>query len=179
MAKLAHKTFTFLGICSLALSLACFSADEVSDHSHLPVRGSGTYSWFFIDVYIATLYTPIAHSNKDLYQAPLRLRLKYLRDFKGSDIADRSRSEMESAGVGAELLDKWQPLMNKFFPDVKKGDSIEALYTPNKAIQFYLNKKRLLGESKDAQFAKAFLNIWLGEKTSAPDLRRKLLALPK
>ena len=64
--------------------------------------------------------------------------------------------------------------MTALFPDVKEGTHITGIYLPNESVRFYLDGQ-WLGEIRDADFARAFFAIWLDPKTSAPDLRKKLL----
>ena len=153
----------------LLISLANISFAEVEN---LPLRGEGSYSWLFINVYDAALFAP---AGDDIYNKEFRLDLKYKRAFDGEDIAKQSEKEMLSAGVDKSLIKKWQSRMRAVFPNVKKGDVISAKFKPNVGVSFKLNRVKDLGSFNDVEFSKHFLNIWLGEKTSDPKLRRKLL----
>ncbi len=147
-----------------------FSSVKASDV--IPLRGEGTYSWFFLEVYEAKLWAP---EGEDLYKHPLKFQLKYKMDFKGSDIVNRSETEMLQAGVDKKIVKNWKPQMLKIFPNIKKGDRILAEYNPKKGIVFFHNEVKNIGAISDIGFSKNFLNIWLGEKTTDPKLRKKLL----
>lgn len=160
-----------LRIFLLILAFSFVSFGQLQ-YKNLPKRGSGKYTFLFMDIYTATLW---AEKDKPIYSTPLRLELLYKRDFDGEDIASRSVKEMEQAGVSKGVLKEFKSEMFKVFPDVKKGDRIIADFDPKTGVTFYLNSKKRLGQFKDLEFSKHFLNIWLGEKTSDPKLRSKLL----
>ena len=64
--------------------------------------------------------------------------------------------------------------MQQAFPDVKNGDRITGVQQPGEGLRFYVNG-RAGGELRDAEFARRFIGIWLGEQTSQPALRQSLL----
>lgn len=156
----------------LLILLMTFVGVSMAEVERFPLRGEGSYSWLFIDVYDAALFAP---AGDDIYSKEFRLDLKYKRSFDGEDIAKQSEKEMLSAGVSEELIKLWRDRMRAVFPDVKKGDVISALFKPNVGVSFKFNRSETLGSFNDVEFSKHFLNIWLGEKTSDPKLRRKLL----
>ena len=61
--------------------------------------------------------------------------------------------------------------------DVKKGDMLSAELHSDGLISFYFNQQPL-GKTSDPKLGPAFFDIWLSEKTTAPELRQLLLALP-
>jgi hypothetical protein len=110
---------------------------------------------------------------------PSWLELKYARDFEGSDIAERSIDEMEEIGAGTEVQRQgWLVKLNEIFPDVKKGHTLSALFTPGKGVQFFRNGLPL-AKVDDPELAEAFMGIWLDPKTSAPEMRRELIGLKR
>nr|WP_255411443.1 chalcone isomerase family protein [Limnobacter sp. SAORIC-690] len=105
--------------------------------------------------------------------------MKYARDFEGSDIAERSIDEMEEIGAGTEVQRQgWLVKLNEIFPDVKKGHTLSALFTPGKGVQFFRNGLPL-AKVDDPELAEAFMGIWLDPKTSAPEMRRELIGLKR
>lgn len=143
---------------------------------NLPLRGAGEYKWFLLSIYEARLW---AERGDDIYSRPLVLQLKYSRDFKGKDIAEQSAKELLSTGVPKGQVTEWKQGLLAIFPDVKEGDIILASYHPENGILFHLNSQKELGRISDLNFSQKFLDIWLGEKTTAPDLRKKLLGINK
>ena len=148
-----------------------------ADHifQHVPdaeIVGHGRMSVLFWDVYDATLFGPKGTWRKD---KPFALKLDYLRELKGKKIADRSIEEMRGQGYSDEIkLAAWHEKMRKFFPDVDKGEVITGVYAASGEAIFYLGGNEI-GRIKDPEFSRAFFNIWLDKKTSAPELRLKLL----
>lgn len=138
----------------------------------LPLRGQGDYKWLFLHVYEAKLW---GEKGDDLYSKPLLLELKYSRSFKGKDIVEQSIKELIKAGSPDSEMGEWKKKLLEIFPDVKEGDIIQASFRPDNGLSFYLNSNKELGRLSDLNSSKTFLNIWLGEKTSAPELRQKLL----
>lgn len=135
--------------------------------------GSARFSVLFWDVYDAVLLAP---DGKWASQPPYALSLTYLRDFDGKDIAARSVKEMRrQSGVTSTQLESWQKLMESVFPNVKRGDTLTGVYLRNGSARFFYNGQ-LAGDVTDPGFANHFFGIWLGEQTSEPEFRDKLLA---
>ena len=141
----------------------------------LSARGEGTMRFFGLKVYDVRLWTmmkPFAHHE------PFALELVYDMSLKGRDIAERSVKEMRGQGhTDEEKLKRWGEQMAKVFPDIKKGDALIGVSIPGKEARFY-NREKFIATIADAEFAKAFFDIWLSEKTSAPQVRVKLLGEP-
>lgn len=138
----------------------------------LSARGEGTMRFFGLKVYDVRLWTrmkPFAHHE------PFALELVYDMSLKGRDIAERSLKEMRDQGhTDEEKLKRWGEEMAKVFPDIKKGDTLIGVSIPGKEARFY-NREKFIATIADAEFSKAFFDIWLSEKTSAPQVRIKLL----
>lgn len=134
--------------------------------------GESRMSVLFWDVYDAVLFAPNGAWSWD---APFVLELNYLMELSGEDIAQRSVEEMRKQGFTDEItLAAWFEQMRALFPDVAKGSSLSALYTPTAPTQFFHNGAPI-GSIHDPEFGTWFLSIWLGEKTSQPDFRAALL----
>lgn len=142
----------------------------------VPLIGEAQYNWFFLEVYKAKLWSNSTELN-NIYKNPLALELEYLRDFKGKDIAKQSVKEIISAGVEEKYAKSWEEKLTEIFPDIKEGDKLLASYSPELGIVFYHNTKKKVGEIKDLKFSKIFLDIWLGDKASDSDFRKKLLGI--
>jgi len=136
------------------------------------IVGKGRLSVVFWDVYDATLYAP---DGKWAEGKPSALSVHYFRQIEGPDIADRSAHEIRKQGFADEVkLAAWRTQMRSIFPDVHNGSVLTVIYTQGKPTRFYLDDKEI-GSVVDPDFGEAFLNIWLSDKTSEPELRRKLL----
>ena len=134
--------------------------------------GDGVLTYLFWDVYRATLYAPASNWRPD---APFALSLRYMREIKGRDIADRTIAEIRNQGFSDEAkLSAWSARLSALFPDVADGDNLTAVRDADGRTLFYRDTQRI-GMIDDPAFALRFFGIWLGENTSEPKLRRQLL----
>ena len=87
-------------LCFITLFVALTSQASVPTpvNERVPnasVVGEARFTYYFWDVYDAVLYAP----NGKWPAERFALRLTYLRDFDGSEIAERSIKEMKSQGL--------------------------------------------------------------------------------
>lgn len=174
MPRQTLKTVARIACAFALLGIApTFAVDHI--RSYVPdvqKVGQGRMTYMFWDIYDATLYAPQGAWN---HHKPFALQLSYLRTLKGKKIADRSAEEIRGQGFTDEVkLATWHAQMRKIFPDVDVGISLTGVYTKAGETIFYRDNSEI-GRIKDPEFSKAFFGIWLDEKTSAPELRRKLL----
>ena len=138
----------------------------------LTVRGKGTMRFIGLKVYEVRLWTamkPFGHDD------PFALELIYDMSFSGRDIAERSVKEIRGQGYNDEArLKRWGAEMANIFPDIKQGDTLVGVNVPGKEIRFYTPEK-FIAAVPDPEFARAFFDIWLSEKSSAPGVRGNLL----
>ncbi|MBQ4838072.1 MULTISPECIES: chalcone isomerase family protein [Pseudoalteromonas] len=129
-------------------------------------------TYLFWDIYDIRLYSATGRFDS---QQPFVLKLTYLRDLNGHEIAKRSLQEMEKQGFdNKQLGQQWLGQMEQIFPNVSDNYSLFGVRREDGSTLFYDNNK-LLGEIKDQNFTKWFFDIWLGEKTSEPAMRAKLI----
>ncbi|MEP4768067.1 MAG: chalcone isomerase family protein [Roseibium sp.] len=134
--------------------------------------GKGRMTFLGFKIFDAELYAP-----GGAYSAskPFALKLTYLRNFKGVDIAKRSASEIKKLGnVSKAKLVSWTRQMETIFPNVSPGQSITGVRTATGGTRFYF-ENRNIGTIKDPAFSRNFFNIWLGNSTSNPRLRARLV----
>lgn len=169
-------------ICIALLLISALPASAQSlpetiarDVMGLTVRGEAVMRFFGLKVYDVRLWTQMkAFTHTD----PFVVELVYDMTLNGKDIAQRSVKEMRTQGISDEAkLKRWGDEMAKIFPDIKKGDSLIGVSIPGKEARFY-NREKLIATVPDPEFAKAFFDIWLSEKSSEPTLRLKLLGAP-
>lgn len=176
MRSMQKSLFRVCYILSLSLSLNA-SANSLPDLvtrdlMGLAVRGGAVMRFIGLKVYDVRLWTPLKPFT---HADPFAVELVYNMSFTGKDIADRSVKEMRAQGISDEAkLKRWGDEMVKIFPDIKQGDTLIGVSLPGKEARFY-NREKLIATVPDPEFAKAFFDIWLSEKTSEPKLRVKLL----
>lgn len=136
------------------------------------IVGEARLKVLFWNVFDAKLYA----ENGVFDQAkPFALSLSYLRKINSSEIVAKSLSEIQSqAEFSTEKLATWKLELKKIIPDVDKSTTITGVQNANFQTLFYKNDA-LIGQIDDPEFTRAFFNIWLGEKTSEPKLRKQLL----
>lgn len=139
--------------------------------------GEHKFTYWGFEVYHASLWTGAnALSPTQWHTQRLALELRYLRDFAGKDIAQRSVDEMHAQSpLPSDKAQSWLKQLNAIFPNIKKGDSLTGIYLPEQGAQF-LHDNTSVGEIKDAELAQRFFAIWLAPQTSAPALRQRLFA---
>jgi hypothetical protein len=151
--------------------LPASAAREVADAAP---RGSHRFRFLAFHVYDATLWT---RGGAASLEAPHALDIRYAMDIAGRDLTRRSIEEMRKQGVDDEaLLARWEREMARVFPDIRPGDRLVGVHVPGVEARFH-SQRGALGTVRDAAFARAFFDIWLGERTSEPGMRRRLLAL--
>lgn len=136
--------------------------------------GKANYSWLFFDVYSATLWGK-KFEGKVLFSKPVALELKYNMELSGHDICERSFSEISKQGVDEKIIQRIKKTINCIFPDMKKGDTILANFTPEQGLTFISNGNKTIGSIKNISDSITFLKIWLGEHTSDKKFRKKIL----
>jgi len=168
------RLFVLTLLMIFSMDSMSYAVDGISAHvPQADIVGEGRLRLWGFNVYDATLYAPKGQWDES---KPYALKITYLRSISSEKIIDRSLEEMESYGdFTTEVIKRWREQMAKIIPDVDKGYVLNGIRTKDGHTIFY-NDERELGRIEDDQFTNAFFNIWLNEKTTAPDLRRKLLA---
>lgn len=136
------------------------------------VVGDARMSLMFWNIYDVMLLAPNGKWSAD---KPFALQLTYLRHLDGSKIADRAVQEMRGQGMKDEVkLTTWYTQMRKIFPDVNEGDTLTGIFTKD-GNTIFLSSGKEIGRIDDAEFTNNFSAIWLSPKTSAPEVRLRLL----
>ena len=138
--------------------------------------GQHRFTYWGFEVYDASLWSSTAFAPEDWAKQSLVLELRYLRDFKGADIAQRSIDEMHGQrALSAAQKQTWLATLERLIPNVRHGERLSGVYHPDKGLQL-LHQDRLLGEVADVELAQRFFGIWLAPETSQRQLRQQLLA---
>jgi hypothetical protein len=175
-----HTTSLLLALCGLAWWPASAQTavpeptlrEVLQNHGKL---GTARLRYWGFDVYDANLHAPAGFDIQRFEGQRFGLELNYLRNFKGTDIAERSIDEMKGLATLDPLqAQRWLAAMNALFPDVQRGDRITGVHLPGRGARFYLND-RLLGEIADDVFSRLFFGIWLSPRTSQPRMREALI----
>ncbi len=177
---------TIYSIAIGALLLSASSAFSPANATPAPVEviqavngarslGQSRLVVFGFNIYDAKLWAADGFSAVKYETEHFALELRYLRNFSGSMIAERSLKEMRRLGsISDEKAAQWLESMKKTFPDIKKGDQLLGIHRPDGSASFVLNGKPI-GELKDKEFTRLFFGIWLNPKTSEPKMRGELI----
>ena len=134
--------------------------------------GEGTLKvlmWKVYDLRLITDGTPFSWQNKFM------LEFDYSRELKKESVIDASLKEFKlQPNVSDKDIKAWEAYLEQVIQPVQKGTKATVQWVPEGQIIFhYEGSKPTTIENE--KFARAFLNIWLGEKTSRPKLRNQLL----
>ena len=134
--------------------------------------GEGTLKVLMWEVYDLRLYTDgTAFSWQDKFM----LEFDYSRELKKESVIDASLKEFKlQPNVTDKDIEAWRVYLEQVIQSVQKGTKASIMWVPEGQIVFnYEGSAPSTIENED--FARAFFNIWLGEKTSRPKLRSQLL----
>ncbi|WP_301003937.1 chalcone isomerase family protein [Arsukibacterium sp.] len=161
----------------LLISIAALSfAGMLAAKPDLTTVGEGSYRYLFWQLYDARLASTDGTFDDYQQSSPLLLELTYKRDISKDQFIEATVEQWQKLGKTSEQQHKeWAASLDKLWRDVKEGDRLAALYTEQGQVQFYFNDSDI-GVVEDKDFAPAFFDIWLHPDTTAPKLRRQLIA---
>jgi len=163
------KLFTLIILVS---SISWTSQAQQEGFQSPKLIGEGTLKVLMWEVYDLRLFTdgtPFSWNNKFM------LEFDYSRELKKESVIDASLKEFKlQPNVTDKDIKAWEVYLEKVIQSVQKGAKASIIWVPDGQIIFhYEGSKPTTIENE--KFARAFLNIWLGERTSRPKLRNKLL----
>lgn len=168
-----HRFFISL-LLVLLVNSGVRAAEDVVDR-YIPdasVVGQARFKVLLWEVFDATLIAPSGQLDRE---KPFALKLSYLRELSSQAIVKTSIREMTSQRpINPQRLIFWKGELSRILPDINKGDTITGIRDEQGRAAFYLNDE-FQGAIDDPEFAPVFFDIWLGEKTSEPGMRQKLL----
>jgi len=134
--------------------------------------GRGEMDWLWFSLYKARLMTVNGRYQQGQY--PLLLDIEYYRDIESEDLLEATKDQWQHLAFAENDIQRWLSLLTATWPDVKQGDHLSFKVTDGQTSQFFFNHQPL-DIIHDANFAEAFLAIWLSKDTSRPSLRAQLL----
>ena len=162
----------FLALLILIPSLS-WSIEDKQEGFHSPkLIGEGTLKVLMWEVYDLRLYTD---GTAFTWQDKFMLEFDYSRELKKESVIDASLKEFKlQPNVSDKYIGEWEAYLEQVIQPVQKGTKATVQWVPEGQIIFhYEGSKPTTIENE--KFARAFLNIWLGENTSRPKLRSQLL----
>ncbi len=169
--KIIFKIIFFL---TVIVFFACAHASNTwrDNFTSTFVIGKGTLKIFVWDVYDLTL---LSESESFSSQNKFVLEFDYKRKLKKDEVIKASIKEMRrQTGVTSANIAEWQKYLEQGIETVEQGAKAAIEWLPEGKIVFYYEAKVPI-MINDEQFARSFINIWLGKETSDPGLREALL----
>ncbi len=180
--------------CRWLLVLACFLSvaqaatvegvqlpDSVQlQGERLVLNGAGVREKFFFDIYVAGLYLPRpqANAHRILEQdQPWRMVMHFLYRKVSREKMAEGWQEGFQANLAPKALQLLQPRIDRFksfFPTLHRGDRVILDHLPGRGVLVTING-RPAGLVEGADFARALLAIWLGDRPVTANLKRALL----
>lgn len=172
-------TFLFFGTPATGLEITGTTIPE-SINKDLQLNGAGIRSKFFFKIYVAELY--LEHPSADAGEVldtpgKKRITMHILYDKVEKEKLIDGWNEGFTKNLSPEQLQTLHTKIQQFnelFIDVHKGEKIILDFTPGQGTLV-----SIAGENKGiiegADFNRALLSIWLGNKPVADDLRDSLL----
>ncbi len=146
----------------------------------LLLQGAGVREKFFIDLYVAGLYTATPNHNAQKIidaDAPMTIRLHIISKLITSEKMQEATNEGFEKSTHhntAPLNDAIKTFIAVFDEPIVKGDLFELLYMPGKGVSIYKNGK-YKQTIKGLAFKKALFGIWLGKESAQESLKRELV----
>ncbi|MCH8537104.1 MAG: chalcone isomerase family protein [Alkalimonas sp.] len=160
-------------LLSLSLLLVFCPAQAMPE---LQLVGEGNFRYFLWNLYEARLYSEQGDFNDYQQSAPVLLELTYQRSITKQQFIDATIDQWQHLAQSSEdQQQQWAEQLQSIWQDVSKGDRLAALLQPDMSVEFFMNDQPT-GRIDDSAFGPAFFDIWLHPDTSAPGLRRRLLA---
>lgn len=174
------------GLLLLAASLAAaaeiagvrFEKSVTAGETRLELVGVGKLRWWMLTPYVGAFYVgegvDPARWRDDV---PKRLELEYFYSIAGEKFGPAGE-EVLAQNVSADGIDPLRERLRKIdrlYVDVEPGDRYALTYLPGRGTELSRNGKPL-GTIEGADFAAAYLSIWLGEKPISDAFRDQLLS---
>lgn len=149
--------------------------------NELVLNGAGLRSKLFVKVYVGALYAPrktAAAAALIDSTAPRRMALRLLRDIDADTLYSALRdglkdncSDAELANLGPQV-DQFADIMRRI-GNARSGDSMALDFNAEGVAISFNSAPR--GKVAGTPFARALLQVWLGEKPVDASLKKALL----
>ena len=132
---------------------------------------------FKVNVYVGALYVAKTSNDANAILAsntPKEIALHFVRNVSADDVAKGWNEAFEkNAKSDLPALKDRIAMLNGWMADMKSGERLTFVYTPDAGVQVDVNGK-VKGAIKGDDFAKAFFSIWLGDPPN-PEIKTGLL----
>ena len=133
--------------------------------------GEGQLTRGFWTIYDSELRTPSGAYEPG--QGHLALIIRYRQNIKRNKLLAATGDQWRRLRIGPEQSKQWLNQLQSIWPDIKKGDQLTFVITPQGGTFYQYDKP--LGDRLSIDMSQAFIAIWLSPDTAFPKLRRKLM----
>ena len=146
----------------------------------LILNGAGVRSRFFVKVYVGALYLPAKHQTTEAVlagEAPKSVRLHIVySEIAGDQMNDALNEGFTGNNSDAELaaLKARIERFRAMIPTVRRGDTVRFDLLAGGTTEVWVNDA-LRGSVAGADFQRALLKIWLGDRPADRRLKRAML----
>jgi hypothetical protein len=157
--------------------------DQILIDGHpMVLNGAGIRTKFFFKVYVAALYLPERKNTVEAILAdagPKRIALYMLRDVSGKKMLEAINEAMP-ANLNADEIKMLAGRLDEFskmfsaVSEVKKGDVLTFDYVPATGTRVTIAGVDK-GHIDGADFNRALLKVWIGDKPVQADLKQDIL----
>ena len=137
--------------------------------------GEGVLKVFIWDIYKLRLFSETNVYNRN---ETLVLEFEYLRDTSKTSVIKASIVELKKLNLSKSKLEKWEKYLEKSIKDMKAGEKAALLFRPNLGVTFYASDRFNI-TIDNIEFANSYIDIWLGENTARPKLRKQITGQKK
>ncbi|WP_439101415.1 chalcone isomerase family protein [Congregibacter sp.] len=173
---IALVVFTAAAVASeLAVNKAAASTLQQSAEQRaldLEKVGEARLKFLLWSVYDSRLYTPTGQYQDGI--RPLKLEIEYLLDVKADALVERTQTEWNKMGREHPRQDQWRQELASIWTDIDSGDVL-SLELDNENRSTFRRNGELLGHIEDPEFGQQFVDIWLSEDCTRPEIRASLL----
>ncbi|MEA1989343.1 MAG: chalcone isomerase family protein [Pseudomonadota bacterium] len=135
---------------------------------------SGTATWFFMDIYEATLYANQSKLPTHFLQdgIALKLQLCYLKSITPDIFIEGANAKLPE-NLSIELKQEVARL-HQAYQAVEPGDCYDLEYTQNRGTHLKFNGQSVFS-SAQPDFKSVYFGIWLGDNPLSEPLKQSLI----
>ena len=154
--------------------------ERIFEGKSLQLKGAGVRDKFFMDLYVASLYTSKKYNNfSELVNAnePMLISLHIVSSMITSEKMENSTLEgfeKSTNGNTKNISEEIKNFIMVFKEPIKTDDVYDLLYLPNDGVKIYKNSSFRVSIPK-LEFKKALFGIWLGYRPAQESLKKELL----
>ena len=154
-------------------SFSLFSSSLLaSPINHLRKVGEGEMQYLFWTLYSAEFY----RSQETGSSSSQALKITYFKSISQQALIEATQDQWQHLGYSVSDIRQWSQPLQAIWPNVEPGDELTFISDDTGYGQFYF-EDQAIGTVQDPTFSQAFLDIWLSERTTEPELRQQLLGL--